>query len=107
MAITVLETWYLNDDAATQATKVMQQMDDALGDSAHAHAGWNGHATFFQDEADPHQVTWQYSWRSKQDHEDLLKTEEALAEPLYRTYCTRPRQIRYATELEVEVDHDH
>ncbi|MFJ3951894.1 hypothetical protein SLV14_001822 [Streptomyces sp. Je 1-4] len=107
MAITVIETWYLNDEAAGQATTVMQRMDDALGDNAHAHPGWNGHATFLQDDADPHLVTWQYSWRSKEDHQDLLASEESLAEPLYRKYCTRPRHIRYATELEVEVEHDH
>ncbi|POX38591.1 hypothetical protein C3486_22500 [Streptomyces sp. Ru73] len=107
MTFNVVETWYLNDEAAQRATETMQIIDDAIGDNAHHHAGWAGHATFLQDTADPGVVTWIYPWRSESDHRDLLKTEEALVQPLIAKYCTRPRTIRYATALPVEVEHDH
>ncbi|MFF4602934.1 hypothetical protein ACFY12_09315 [Streptomyces sp. NPDC001339] len=107
MTFTVVETWYLNDEAAKNATATMQAIDDALGDNAHHHPGWNGHATFLQDGADPRIITWIYPWRSAHDHKTLLVSEESLVEPLIAKYCTRPRVIRYAHELPVEVEHDH
>ncbi|MEU3709932.1 hypothetical protein [Streptomyces catenulae] len=107
MSFTIVETWYLTEKAAEQATRTMQLIDDALGDNAHHHPGWNGHATFLQDREDPRVVTWVYPWRSAEDHADLLKSEESLVAPLIAEYCTRPREVRYAVELPVEVDHDH
>jgi heme-degrading monooxygenase HmoA len=107
MSFTVIETWHLTDEAAKQATRTMQLIDDALGDNAHGHPGWNGHASFLQDQAKPNEVTWIYPWRSEEDHVDLLKSEEPIVQPLIEQYCTRPRTIRYAAELPVEVEHDH
>ena len=107
MTFTVVETWHLTDEAAQCATETMQSIDDALGDNAHHHPGWNGHATFLQDQQDARVVTRVYPWRSAEDHADLLKSEEAIVRPLIAKYCTRPRTIRYAVELPVEVEHDH
>lgn len=107
MSFTVIETWHLTDEAAHDATRTMQIIDDAIGDNAHGHPGWNGHATFFQDQEEPNLVTWVYPWRSAEEHASLLETEEAIVQPLIAKYCTRPRTIRYAAELAVEVEHDH
>src|SRR3954468_4482970 len=107
MTFTVVETWHLNDEAAQNPIETMQIIDDAIGENAHHHPGWNGHATFLQDHRDPGVITWVYPWRSEQDHADLLRTEEPMVQPLIAKYCTKPRVIRYATELPVEVEHDH
>ncbi|MFI6054292.1 hypothetical protein ACIBCO_29905 [Streptomyces violascens] len=107
MTFTIVETWYLTDEAAQDATRTMQIIDDAIGENAHHHPGWNGHATFLQDRREPNVVTWVYPWRSEQDHISLLETEEPLVQPLIDKYCTKPRTIRYTTELPVEVEHDH
>jgi hypothetical protein len=108
--VIVIETWYLKPALAANARAIMQEMDDAVGPPAHVHPGWSGHARFFQDAARPTEVLMLYKWRSRALHEDLCATEEPTLAEFYETYCTRPRQIAYYTELPVDVhadDDDH
>jgi hypothetical protein len=105
--LTVVELWHLKPELADDALRLMQEMDDLLGPSAHEHPGWCGHAQFLQSHADPALVTMLYPWRSKELHEDLVRGEEPMLERFYEEYCTRPREIHYHDELEVEVEHDH
>jgi len=106
MSVTIVETWYLTDESAQNPTRTMQLIDEAIGENAHHHPGWSGHATFLQDRDDPRVVTWVYPWRSVEDHADLMKSEQSLVRPLIAAHCTRPRDIRYTRELPVEVEHD-
>lgn len=106
MAVTVIENWYLNDDASKNAIEVLKAMDDQLEVNAHAHPGWSGHATFLQDMDDPRLVMWMYKWGSRELHRDLMRLERSTVETLQRQFCTRPRTVRYVEVLPVEVD-DH
>lgn len=106
MKLYVVEIWKLRTDFADKATQVMQAMDEMLGPAAHAHAGWCGHASFYQNSQSPEEVMVLYPWKSKALHRDLTQTEDAQLEDFYSKYCTGPREIRYYHGLEVEVDHD-
>lgn len=104
--ITVVEVWRLRPEVAGDALRVMQEMDDLVGPNAHAHPGWCGHARFLRSHQDPGRLVMLYPWRSRELHEDLLRGEEAMLARFHDTYCTRPREIHYYDELEVEVEHD-
>jgi hypothetical protein len=104
--ITVVETWQLKPEVADDALRLMQEMDDLVGPNAHAHSGWCGHARFLRGHDDSARVVMLYPWRSKELHEDLLRTEESMLADFQRAYCARPREIRYYDELDVEVEHD-
>jgi 3-oxoacyl-[acyl-carrier protein] reductase len=97
--ITVEETWYLSSDAAKDASGAMQAIEDVVGPMAHEHPGWCGHASFLQDRGDPARVLIVYPWRSMEDHHDLLAREGPYLSEFYAKYCTRPRTIRYYSEL--------
>lgn len=105
--ISVLETWYLRPDTASDVLAVMQAMDDLLGPNAHAHPGWCGHARFFRAAGDPCVALMLYPWRSVQLHEDLIRSEEPMLADFYGRYCARPRLIQYYEELAVEVEHEN
>ncbi len=104
--IWVIELWHLKPSAG-DALHVVQEMDDLLGPNAHGHPGWCGHARFFQSRSDRSLVTVLYPWRSKELHEDLVRSEEPVLESFYDRYCARRRDIHYHDELDVEVEHDH
>jgi 3-oxoacyl-[acyl-carrier protein] reductase len=97
--IVVEETWYLSDDAAENATAVMQEVEDVIGPIAHGHSGWCGHAKFLQRIDESTRVTIVYPWRSIAEHEDLLAREASHLSPYYERYCTRPRLVTYYAEL--------
>ncbi|GAA0624523.1 hypothetical protein GCM10010174_49710 [Kutzneria viridogrisea] len=103
MSLTAIEHWYLTPEAAEKAFEVMQEMDDILEGNAHNSAGWDGHARFFQSHEDPTHVIMYYSWKSKAEHELLLESETALLKDFLAKYCTRDREVEYATELPVDV----
>lgn len=105
--ITVIEIWHLKPGLEGSALDVMQRMDDMLGPPAHEHAGWCGHAEFYQSSARPTDVLMIYPWRSRQLHEDLATREEPLLAPFYAEYCSAPREIHYYDRLMVEVEHEH
>ena len=102
----VIETWYIKPELAANALELMQKMDDAVGPPAHVHPGWCGHARFFQDASRPTEILMLYPWRSRELHQDLFACEEPQLADFYKTYCSRPRQIRYYEELAVDVDGD-
>lgn len=107
--ISVVEVWRLKPGLEGDALALMQEMDDLLGGNAHRHPGWCGHARFFQSQQDPTTVMMLYPWRSRELHEDLMRTEEELLAPFYERCCTARREVHYYDELDVEVegDHDH
>jgi 3-oxoacyl-[acyl-carrier protein] reductase len=105
--IWVLELWHFKPDI-DDITRVMQEMDDLLGPSAHANEGWCGHARFFARLDHPGQGMMLYPWRSAELHERLAREEEPKLAPFYQKYCTRAREIFRYDELPVDVDgHDH
>ncbi|SMO52628.1 hypothetical protein [Melghirimyces algeriensis] len=85
----------------------MQQMDDMVGPAAHEHPGWCGHASFHQRMEKPTEVIMQYPWRSRELHEDLTTQEEPKLAEFYGKYCSKPRDIHYFNDLQVEVEHNH
>jgi hypothetical protein len=105
--IIVQEIWHLKPGLEDKALELMQQMDDLVGPPAHVHPGWSGHASFYQSTADPTAVIMQYSWYSRELHEDLARDEEPRLQEFYQTYCSMSREIHYYTELPVEVEHEH
>ena len=104
--IQVCERFFLKHGFESQATQVMQILDDLLGPGAHKHPGWCGHATFLQSLETPSEVLMIYPWRSKQLHAQLRSQEEPLLAEFYDKYCTEPRQISVYAEMAVEVDDD-
>jgi heme-degrading monooxygenase HmoA len=98
--ITVEEIWYLSHEAANDAARSMQAIEDVVGPIAHEHPGWCGHASFLQQHDDPKRVLIIYPWRSLVDHQDLLSCEAPYLSEFYERYCTAPRTIRYYTELD-------
>ena len=109
--IRVLETWNLKDEYLDQVPQVMQVMDDLVGPAAHAHPAFEGHATFLRDEdRDPNKVWVLYPWRSREEADDLIASENDLIAEFTSTYCTAPREVAYLTEVphthDME-DHDH
>lgn len=105
--ITVIETWFFKQELADQALSLMQQQDDLVGENAHNHPGWSGHAHFYQRHDDRTQVLIVYPWRDLAAHKDLCVSEEPLTREFIATKCTKPPHIEYLTELPVEVEHDH
>lgn len=105
--IVVMETWHLKAGWEVRALEVMQRMDDVVGPPAHDHAGWCGHAHFYQSDDRRGDVIVVYPWRSYELHRDLVEREEPTLGDFYAQYCAAPREIRYYTELAVEVEHEH
>lgn len=105
--ITVVETWFLKEELADQALKIMQEMDDIVGPAGHDDPGWIAHGQFLQSEDDPTRVIMMYPWRSRSSHEQVAAAEEPGLRQFCADYCARPRRIEYFTELPVEVEHDH
>ncbi|MGB0679456.1 MAG: hypothetical protein ACPGUV_07340 [Polyangiales bacterium] len=103
-AVVVVETWRLKPEHAGEALHLMQQMDDLLGPGAHDHAGWCGHARFFQRAECPQEVWMMYAWSSEASHRDLLAKEEGVIAEFMAQYCSEPRQISYFNELPVDTD---
>lgn len=105
MSITVIEHWHLNDKASENAFSVMQEMDDLVEDNAHAAAGWDGHARFYQSGLDPHHVMMIYSWSSEEEARAMLDSESAqgLIVDFVERNCTRDRDVEFANELHIDV----
>jgi hypothetical protein len=102
--ITVIETWSIKQALQAQAKDIMQAMDDLLGPGAHAHPGWQGHASFFQRSDRPEEVVVLYPWESIESHRDLCERESEALPEFYEKYCNKPREIKYFSELLVDVD---
>jgi hypothetical protein len=105
--VTVVEQWYLEPEMAPRALEIMQEMDELLGPPAHAHPGWCGHAQFLQSQQDPSELLVVYPWRSREQHESLVRDEDAVLEDFNRRYCRAGRRITLFDSLPVEVEHDH
>lgn len=105
--IIIMEDWSLKPGLEGRALEIMQEMDDLLGPPAHVHPGWCGHASFYQSASDPRRITMLYPWRSRELHDDLVADEEPRLADFYQRYCAGRREIRYFTEMPVEVEHDH
>ena len=100
--IIVVEVWHLKPELSYQALRIMQEMDDMMEPPAHRNPGWCGHAKFLQSSTDPTRVLMIYPWRNRELHDKLAANEEPMLLPFYQEYCTRPRELRYFTELPVE-----
>jgi hypothetical protein len=105
--IQVCEQFFLKKEYESDATHVMQVLDDLLGPGAHTHPGWCGHATFLQSIDQPCEVTMLYPWLSAELHADLREREEPLLKEFYERYCTSPRRITFYRLMDVEVEHEH
>ena len=104
VVVTIVETWHLKPGLENKAREVMQAMDDMLGPGAHEHAGWCGHAHFFQSASRPTEIMMIYPWRSRALHDDLRQREEPLLRHFIEEYCVKPRDVAYYSELTVDVE---
>lgn len=100
--ITVVESWYLKSGLEEEAGRILDEMEELLGPSAHAHPGWCGHARFFQSTADRSRLLVVYPWRSLDLLDDLLAAEEKILAPFYESYFRQRRQVETYRELAVE-----
>jgi hypothetical protein len=105
--IIVREVWQLKPEYARSALEIMQEMDDLLGPGAHAHPGWVGHASFYQNVDRPGEAVLQYPWASRESHRDLVDREENMLTAFTEKYCRQPRRIDYYELVDVEVEDDH
>lgn len=102
--IIVIEVWYLRSEVANDGLTVMQEMDRLLGSSTHGHAGWCGHASFYQRNDRPSEIIIIYPWRSRALHTQLMAAEEPLLQEFQKKFCTSHREVHYYTRLLVEVE---
>jgi hypothetical protein len=102
--VIVREAWKLRPEYASDAAKIMQEMDDLVGPGAHAHSGWSGHAEFHQNINRPTDVTITYQWASAESHRTLVQAEIPVIAEFTTKYCSEQRQIEYYEILAVDVD---
>ena len=100
--ITVAEVWHLRPEFCVEARRIMQEMDDLFGPAAHGHAGWCGHAIFLQDVDHPETVLVIYPWKTRGQHQDLMKREKSLLIDFEAAYSSQPREVRYYDNLAVD-----